>query len=582
MTVAMKKNILLISGLILCSGLFAQNSDTLLRRQLELERQFNPTLQDANKINSLPALPVPNIKKADASYATWAGHVNPPIEIAIPGPAAIATEIPYSLQKGYISMSAGNYANINGALGYRIIDNDNSKLNFLFLHQSTNGDIKFVQNSDPSSNTAYRMDNGGQLAYAYRFAQGTFKISGGYSHSAFNYYGNTFGNERVFDNKHQTLGLAHLLLGLQSTESDNLNYAVRAEIKNFSTKFGTTIDESGLGGNQTKLAVELDKPFDAAGSDAKIGVEGNWDGVFLAKSENPAIDLYNYHLIDASPFISFEGLNWKARLGANVQFQFADDDKVRVAPNVQLSVKVADHSSLYANIEGGFDSNTILDMMNESRYVQPMLQVKPSFTLVDLEAGAKIGSANGVRFDIFGGYRQTDNEHFLLAGETSDNTSSVPTFIHAEYLTPIYGNLSRSHVGAMLQIATWSPLDLTARFSKNFYSIKDISIDGISASDAKAYNKPGYELDCRASFEVSQQIKLTLNYYLAGDRWSYFEKQNVKMKNINDLNLGAIYSINDAFSIHLNANNLLAQKYDIWYGYAAQGFNAMGGFSFKF
>ena len=54
------------------------------------------------------------------------------------------------------------------------------------------------------------------------------------------------------------------------------------------------------------------------------------------------------------------------------------------------------------------------------------------------------------------------------------------------------------------------------------------------------------------------------------------------MKNINDLNLGAVYSINDAFSIHLNANNLLAQKYDIWYGYATQGFNAMGGFSFKF
>jgi hypothetical protein len=92
-----------------------------------------------------------------------------------------------------------------------------------------------------------------------------------------------------------------LVLGLQSAESDNLNYAVSAEIKNFSTKFGTTIDESGLGGNQTKLAVELDKPFDTAGSDAKIGVEGNWDGVFLAKSENPAIDLYNYHLIDASP-----------------------------------------------------------------------------------------------------------------------------------------------------------------------------------------------------------------------------------------------------------------------------------------
>jgi outer membrane cobalamin receptor len=54
------------------------------------------------------------------------------------------------------------------------------------------------------------------------------------------------------------------------------------------------------------------------------------------------------------------------------------------------------------------------------------------------------------------------------------------------------------------------------------------------------------------------------------------------MDNINDLNLGAHYNINESFSIQLKANNLLLQKYDIWYGYPAQGFNVMGGFTFKF
>ena len=82
--------------------------------------------------------------------------------------------------------------------------------------------------------------------------------------------------------------------------------------------------------------------------------------------------------------------------------------------------------------------------------------------------------------------------------------------------------------------------------------------------------------------EVMSGLKLTLNYYFYGDRWSYFNGGNVEMSDINDLNLGAVYRITDAFSVNLKAGNLLGRKYDNWYGYPAQGLNAMGGFTFKF
>ena len=36
---------------------------------------------------------------------------------------------------------------------------------------------------------------------------------------------------------------------------------------------------------------------------------------------------------------------------------------------------------------------------------------------------------------------------------------------------------------------------------------------------------------------------------------------------INDLNVGAVYAISDAFSLNVKANNLLFEHYDIWYGY---------------
>ena len=156
------------------------------------------------------------------------------------------------------------------------------------------------------------------------------------------------------------------------------------------------------------------------------------------------------------------------------------------------------------------------------------------------------------------------------------------TFSVIETLMPIYGNMSKAHVGGMIQSNIWAPLNISLRAKKNFYTVKDVAVEGGNIADAKAYNKPGIEADIRATFEAMSNLKFTLNYYFAGDRWSYFDGSNVQMDNINDLNIGAVYDINDSFAINLKANNIMAQKYDIWYGHPAQGFNAMGGFTFKF
>src|SRR5690606_22788770 len=109
---------------------FAQTQDSLLRRQLEVERDFNPTLLDADKINSLPALREPVVQKANTNFSTWAGRTTPPLEITLPSPAGIMTEIPYNLKKGYLSLHAGNYANVDGAFGYRLVEQPKDNLSF--------------------------------------------------------------------------------------------------------------------------------------------------------------------------------------------------------------------------------------------------------------------------------------------------------------------------------------------------------------------------------------------------------------------------------------------------------------------
>lgn len=565
----MKKYIFTIAAVLLfTTGLWAQSQDSLLRRQMELERDFNPTLMDANKINSLPMLREPVIQKANTNYSNWAERTAPPLEIAVPRPGTIMTDIPFSSQKGYISFAGGNYANMDGALGYRILDNTENKLSLNFLHQSTNGDINYIQESSQKSNKAYFMDNAGGLQYRHRFNSFNLNSNISYLHSTFNYYGNSMESTRIFDNENQSLGVFNINLGVASHESDAFEYKGAVDFKNFHTKFGQTLLSDGVKGNQINANVDLNKPFNNGSN--RVGVEGILTSTFYNG------DRSNYFLLNAAPYLGLGGTNWSARLGADILFHLAGKTEARVVPHANLNLNVSERSSLYADLHGGYQSNTLLEMMNESRYVLPTIHVTPSFSMIDLEVGAKIGELDGFRFDIFAGFKQTDDEHFLVLTNEHDADNPLPGFFDTfEYLSPYYANISHSHIGGAIQTHIWNPLNLSVRLKKNFYSFKDDDY-------AMAYNKPGFETDIRADFTATDALKFTLNYYFANDRWSYFDLSNIKMDAINDLNLGAIYQISDAFSVNVKANNLLFQKYDIWYGHPAQGFNMMGGFSFRF
>ncbi len=571
----MRKIYTIIAALTLSAGLFAQTQDSLLKRQMELEREFNPTLLDADKINSLPALREPTVQKANTNYSTWAGRIAPPLEIALPRPGNIMTEIPYSMKRGFLFFNAGNYANLNGGLGYRLVENEKHNLAFTFLHSSTNSDINYVQeDSDPAGNNASMMDNLGKLSYNHLAETVKLNMHLSYLHSMFNYYGNTFSNTRFFDNEKNSLGVLNARVGLESVENDVLNYKGFIDFNNFNTKMSDDLVYNWMKGNQIHAGVGFDKPFGGTTSN-KIGVDGS---IFTAIYNG---DVSNYFLINASPYISFSGLNRHAKLGADILFQTTGNTKIRVVPNVDLQLGFTEYSSVYATIRGGFDHNTLLDMMDESRYFMTYEPVKPSFSHIDLEAGFKIGELSGFRFDIFGGYRKTEDEHFLvLNGQDIIGGDVLGPF--TESLKPIYGTLSHSFIGGMIQSNIWSPLNIALRLKKNFYDATEIMSNNIEINDPMAYNKPGFETDMRATLEIVSNLKLTLNYYFAGDRWTYFNNSNIKMDNINDLNLGGVYEISDSFSLNVKANNILSQKYDIWYGYPAQGINVAGGFTFKF
>ena len=571
----MKKNIFtVIVGLFTIFGIQAQAlQDTTLTRQLELQREFNPTLQDANKINSLPVVRQPQVSKANTDYATWTTRATQPIEIALPQPGKIMTDIPYSLQRGYVKLNAGNYGNIDGALGFKFLDSETDKVNFMFLHNSSNGNIDYNQGENLDKIKMKYMDNFAKLNFKHLFEASEFNIYGSFLHSQFNYFGNNFGAVRLHDDNNQTLSVFNLKASLHNTQPQPINYRGSFSYNYFTTKYGRTLDDESMGGSHLDANIDLNKSF--IGGDNLVGIKGAFTGVFYdeIKTLDEGEKISNFIMVDANPYIHLEGFNWKMRLGANLDFVFDDENKFYVSPNVALSTLIAENTSLYINATGGVGKNTYLDMYRESRYLRPNTIVKHSNTPFAIDGGAKIGAIDGFRIDIFGGYKKTKDEHFLVL-------QSQPQY--QEFLKPVFGDLTHSHIGARVHSNIWSPLDVALEVKKNFYSVNKVKGLSPEPTELEAWNKPGLEVDIDATFSVSNQMKVMLGYYFGNERWSIDKGETVKMDDINNLSAGGLYNINEMFTLNVKANNLLNQTYDMWYGHPAQGISLMGGFTFKF
>ena len=97
------------------------------------------------------------------------------------------------------------------------------------------------------------------------------------------------------------------------------------------------------------------------------------------------------------------------------------------------------------------------------------------------------------------------------------------------------------------------------------------------------YGKPKMELTAGVTVRPIHQLAIDANYYLATDRYTFvWGNSDVKLNNINELNLQIGYTFNDTFGVYVKGQNLLNQHYEMFYGYPMQGITLMGGVNINF
>jgi len=550
--------------------------DTTLNRHILLERDFNPTLQDASKINTVPAVHEHIVKEADIRFETAQPELTiRDFPVGDTGPAEIKTDADYDKKRGYLTFGGGNYLNLTGSLGYRIVDSANDKFDIFARHNSTNGDIKYAEKGYALDKAkAKYMDNFVKAKYKHFFEFLDWHLDASFRNLSFNYYGNPFGAGSLFElDKKQTVNVIHAETGITSKQNNEFRYSGLVKFDNFSTKYGPTIDFDGAGGNIIEGIFDFAAPF---GSDKFLGVRLNalnqsFGDIDFADKKDV---FHSLTKLSATPYVDFEGGDFQLSLGVNVAYAIDNENKLNLAPDVRFSWQFADKTLFYASATGGINENTYLQILDENRYVYPGGRIGYSRTPVDATIGIKSGAVNALEFDIFGGIKYTKDEHFYASFSTQ---SWANVSAHGYY------DLMTGHIGGLLKTSLIPYTDLSAKLVAYFYDAKNGSLDE-SGIEYKAYNRPSFTVNLNADINPVEKIKFSVNYFLATGRkaFSLADTDPVKMKNINELNLRGEYQVFDKLSVEVRLNNVLNQKYETWHGYTHQGLNILGGINLKF
>jgi hypothetical protein len=273
-------------------------------------------------------------------------------------------------------------------------------------------------------------------------------------------------------------------------------------------------------------------------------------------------------------------------LGAKVDFEFGGWKKMVVAPTVRFDYFPSEKFLFYLNAEGGRNDNGCYSIFYENRYLHPSFRIWDSRTPLDGTAGVKFLPLSNLSVDLFGGYQITKDEHFFypaLLSEWNEEHSMAGTVIKAGY-----GDANTLKAGANLKYAFQDVFEIALKGVYYQWSISKINQEGFFAEvlSPEPWHKPRFVADLDAAYRMSSlPLKFNLLYHGEFGRKTLnilFHNRIEDMKSVNDLSLKTTFLVNSFFSAYLKANNLLFQKYDLWYGYPAQNFNIMAGLSVLF
>jgi hypothetical protein len=566
----------------------AQEPDSRLNREMTLEREYDPSVRDASKVNRLPEVDEPVVTKRSIDYSPFTVPANPKKEFTVLPSGDLMTEILYNRRRGYFHFGGGMFMNLNGDAGYHILDTETDQLGLYLTHRSTNGNVKYLQ-SDSEKQKAFLSDNLAGLGLRHRFTGSTLRLGAEYRYTGFNYYGLPLAVPSIYstwrpDSSDRTTNQVNQTvrgyLGLQSNENARVGYLADVQWLHFSQKYGRQAEVEGLRENSLTGLFDFNVRLGEQNQRAGITARLNYFN-YTYPSRTDSLGYQNHLEATITPYYRIDGETWHVKLGANLMFITGDSMKAFVSPDIAAEMQIAPRTVFYVSAGGAIGSNDAAGLSHRNRYMDYFGSTLPSRRWLDAAAGIRSSLTPDLWVNVFAGYKITENEVFFIPAPRNGMTG------FANYSTAFQPDANHFLAGVALKYSCRQLVDVSLKGV--YHSITFDEGDeaartyGIAPENMLPYGYPEMELNADLTVKPVQPLALTLGYYLGHKRCTLLQYGELTgLSDINDLNLTATWNFNDTFGVYAKLNNLLFQQQELLYGYPMQGFNAMVGININF
>ena len=556
--------------------------DTIKPEVITVITSYTPTIADAFKIKKTPKIVLSDkTKKQKLSYSIFSAPV-------------ASTFVPKSgvvkgIDVGKKERLFDNYV----AAGY---GNFNTPFVEAFLHQNRKFEddfgvyLKYISSengveSTPLNNGYTNITVGAYYMQEARYF--TWKLGGNLQQNTYNWYGLpdiNFDTETIASiAEKQTYGFYELEGELMF--EDSYIDDIKASLSMFDDKFGSQEIRFALQPNFQFPLTRISRNLNDLDLKAEIEYLG---GEFEQTYDTDDNIAYSFLNVGLNPTYRFEWKDFNIKLGTKLFLSLDTENSLTnflAYPDVQITYPlVSKLVNVYAGAGGDLHMNSFQRLSEDNPFVYTTLQVTTTNEQYNVFGGINGKFSSDVSFDIRASYK-TEEDKPLFVRNTSLSNGTFNAF-RDPLLGFRYGNSFSVLYDDVTTLSIFGELEVDV--TKRLVIGGNAQFNSFTTNQREAWNLPQLEGGIFGKYK-NDKWYASANIFFVGEREDLLigtfplgTSSTRTLDAFTDVNLNGGYHFNDFVSVFVKLNNVLNNNYERFANFQVQGFQVLGGVTYKF
>jgi hypothetical protein len=266
----------------------------------------------------------------------------------------------------------------------------------------------------------------------------------------------------------------------------------------------------------------------------------------------------------------------KATVGLDFTVDGGTNTKAYIYPIADVKYSLFNDIFIpYIGVKGGLTQQTFKNLSRTNEFILPNIEIKNEHKAIDFYGGIKGTISRRIGFNIGASFMHIKNKALFIMDTLHPRGNQFKMIYDTMNQATIEGSI-------YFQLKEKIKIDLIGKYHS--YTL---------LNNSYAWNLPTLEFTIRGKYNLYEKLVAQVDLTLLGGRKALVfgpgtdvleeNKQYFKSLGfVGDANLSLEYLYNSRISAFFQMNNFAGQRYLRWSNYPVQGFQVMGGFTFKF